>query len=158
MTIQQVVPLSSIPGVRVGHVTDLENGTGCSVIIVEEPIGAVCGVDARGGSPGTREIDLLDPTKTVQRVNAVVLSGGSAVGFAAADGVMGFLEEKKVGFDVGLTVVPIWRNVEVNMNLLGVLAVNAVQTAIVNAETLLGVRGAASLETAPRQPSKVFAR
>ncbi|MDR2179611.1 MAG: P1 family peptidase [Synergistaceae bacterium] len=103
----QIVPLSSVPGIKIGHVTDVENGTGCSVMIVEDPKGAVCGVDVRGGSPGTRETDLLDPTKTVQKANAVVLSGGSAFGLAAADGVMTFLEEKKIGFDVGLTVVPI---------------------------------------------------
>ncbi|MDR0653130.1 MAG: P1 family peptidase [Synergistaceae bacterium] len=103
----QVVPLSSVPGIKIGHVTDLEKGTGCSVVIVEDPRGAVCGVDVRGGSPGTRETDLLDPTKTVQKANAVMLSGGSAFGLAAADGVMEFLEKKKIGFDVGLTVVPI---------------------------------------------------
>ena len=103
----QVVPFSGIPGIKVGHVTDLEKGTGCTVMIVENPNGAVCGVDVRGGSPGTRETDLLDPTKTVQTANAVVLSGGSAFGLAAADGVMEFLEKKKIGFNVGMTVVPI---------------------------------------------------
>lgn len=103
----KVVPISSIPGIKIGHVTDLANGTGISVVIVENPNGAICGVDVRGGSPGTRETDLLDPSKTVQTANAVVLSGGSAFGLAAADGVMEYLEGKKIGFDVGVTVVPI---------------------------------------------------
>jgi L-aminopeptidase/D-esterase-like protein len=103
----KVVPLSSIPGIKIGHVTDTANGTGCSVVVVENPGGAICGVDVRGGAPGTRETDLLDPTKTVQTANALVLTGGSAFGLAAADGVMEYLEGKKIGFDVGVTVVPI---------------------------------------------------
>jgi L-aminopeptidase/D-esterase-like protein len=103
----QAVPFASIPGIKVGHVTDLENGTGCTVVIAENPVGAIGGVDVRGGSPGTRETDLLDPTKTVQTVNAVVLAGGSAFGLGAADGVMEFLEKQKMGVDVGMTVVPI---------------------------------------------------
>ncbi len=101
------VDFSSIPGIKVGHVSDLKNGTGCTVVIAENPNGAIGGVDVRGGSPGTRETDLLDPTKTVQTVNAIVLAGGSAYGLAAADGVMQFLEEKKMGVNVGPTVVPI---------------------------------------------------
>jgi L-aminopeptidase/D-esterase-like protein len=103
----KVVPISSIPGIKIGHVTDLANGTGTSVVIVENPNGAICGVDVRGGAPGTRETDLLDPTKTVQTANAIVLTGGSAFGLVTADGVMEYLEGKKIGFDVGITVVPI---------------------------------------------------
>lgn len=103
----QIVPFSSIPGLKVGHVSDLENGTGCTVVIVENPDGGICGVDVRGGSPGTRETDLLDPTKTVQTANAIVLAGGSAYGLSAADGVMEFLEKRKMGVNVGPTVVPI---------------------------------------------------
>jgi L-aminopeptidase/D-esterase-like protein len=67
----------------------------------------VCGVDVRGGSPGTRETDLLSPTCTVDKVHAVLLAGGSAFGLAAADGVMRWLEERGVGFDVGVAKVPI---------------------------------------------------
>ena len=103
----QEVPFSSIPGILVGNATDLENGTGCTVIVVQNPDGAIGSVDVRGGSPGTRETDLLDPTKTVQTVNAICLSGGSAFGLEAADGVMKYLEEKNMGVDVGPTVVPI---------------------------------------------------
>lgn len=103
----RTVPFSEIPGIKVGHVSDYEHGTGCTVVIAENPNGAVGGVDVRGGSPGTRETDLLDPTKTVQTVNAVVLAGGSAFGLAAADGVMEFLEKKGLGVNVGMTVVPI---------------------------------------------------
>ena len=103
----QPVPFSEVPGIKVGHYTDLENATGTTVIIAENPDGAIGGVDVRGGSPGTRETDLLDPTKTVQTVNAVCLTGGSAFGLDAAGGVMKYLEEKGMGVDVGVTVVPI---------------------------------------------------
>ena len=101
------VPFSSIPGILVGNVSDTENGTGCTVIVVEDPNGATASVDVRGGSPGTRETDLLDPTKTAQTINAVCLAGGSAFGLEAADGVMQYLEEKGMGVNVGPTVVPI---------------------------------------------------
>lgn len=103
----KAIPFSKIPGIKVGHVTDAKNGTGCTVVIAENPNGAITGVDVRGGSPGTRETDLLDPTKTVQTANAVVLAGGSAYGLAAADGVMTYLEKLKMGVNVGVTVVPI---------------------------------------------------
>ncbi len=82
--------LTDVPGVRVGHWTDQAAGTGCTVVLC--PQGAVAGVDVRGGAPGTREIALLDPTCTVDRVHAVLLGGGSAYGLAAADGVMRWLE------------------------------------------------------------------
>ncbi len=101
------IKFSEIPGIKVGHYTDLKNATGTTVIIAENPDGAIGGADVRGGSPGTRETDLLDPTKTVQTVNAICLTGGSAFGLDAAGGVMKFLEEKKMGVDVGVTVVPI---------------------------------------------------
>lgn len=97
--------LTDVPGVSVGHWTDLEAATGCTVVLC--PQGAVAGVDVRGGAPGTREIALLDPTCTVDRVHAVLLGGGSAFGLAAADGVMRWLEERGHGFDAGLAKVPI---------------------------------------------------
>ena len=97
--------LTDVPGVSVGHWTDLEVATGCTVALC--PQGAVAGVDVRGGAPGTREIALLDPTCTVARVHAVLLGGGSAFGLAAADGVMRWLEERGYGFDAGLARVPI---------------------------------------------------
>ncbi len=97
--------LTAIPGLRVGHWTDLDAGTGCTVVLC--PQGAVAGVDVRGGAPGTRETALLSPTCSMERVHAVLLSGGSAYGLAAADGVMRWLEERGYGFDVGVAKVPI---------------------------------------------------
>ncbi len=97
--------LTDVAGVRVGHFTDRRRPTGCTVVLVEK--GAVCGVDVRGGAPGTRETDALEPLNTVQSVHGIVLSGGSAFGLDAASGVMRFLEEKGVGFPVGVGKVPI---------------------------------------------------
>ncbi len=97
--------LTSIPGIKVGHYTLSERPTGCTVVVIED--GAVGGGDVRGAAPGTRETDLLDPVNSIQRVHAVVLSGGSAFGLAAADGVMRYLEERGIGFDVGVARVPI---------------------------------------------------
>ncbi len=97
--------LTDVPGLRVGHFTDRRRPTGCTVVIAEA--GAVCGVDVRGGAPGTRETDLLDPVNSVQAVHAVVLSGGSAFGLEAATGVVRYLEEKGIGFPAGAAKVPI---------------------------------------------------
>ncbi|MDD4842897.1 MAG: P1 family peptidase [Anaerotignum sp.] len=94
-----------IKGIKVGHAENQEGKTGVTVIIAEN--GAVCGVDVRGAAPGTRETDLLNPINAMERVNAVVLSGGSAFGLEASCGVMNYLEEKGIGFDVGVTKVPI---------------------------------------------------
>ena len=97
--------LTAVAGLEVGHHTLAGRPTGCTVILAEA--GFVGGVDVRGGAPGTRETDLLDPVNTVQNVNAVVLSGGSAFGLDAAGGVMRFLEERGSGYRVGSNVVPI---------------------------------------------------
>ncbi|MGD2144952.1 MAG: P1 family peptidase, partial [Anaerolineae bacterium] len=97
--------ITAVPGVCVGHATDRNGLTGCTVVLCEE--GAVGGVDQRGGAPGTRETDLLRPLHTVETVHAVLLAGGSAFGLAAADGVMSYLEERDVGFDAGVAKVPI---------------------------------------------------
>lgn len=97
--------LTDVAGVKVGHFTDTRRPTGCTVVLVEA--GATCGVDVRGGAPGTRETDLLDPVNTVQQVHAVVLSGGSAFGLDAASGVVRWLEERKIGFPAGPARVPI---------------------------------------------------
>ncbi len=97
--------LTDVPGITVGHWTNLEAATGCTVIIC--PPGTVGGVDVRGSAPGTRETDLLNPINSVQQVDAVVLTGGSAFGLAAADGVMRWLEEHGRGVDVGVARVPI---------------------------------------------------
>ncbi len=98
--------LTDVPGIRVGHHTLAERPTGCTVVLAPE--GTVGGVDVRGGAPGTRETDLLDPVNTVEIVNAVVLAGGSAFGLDAASGVVRYLEEQGVGYPVGPVVrVPI---------------------------------------------------
>jgi L-aminopeptidase/D-esterase-like protein len=97
--------MTAVPGLSVGHVTDLDGLTGCTVVVCQEA--AVAGVDQRGGAPGTRETDLLRPMHLVQKVNAVVLAGGSAFGLAAADGVVRYLEEQGAGYDTGLARVPI---------------------------------------------------
>lgn len=94
-----------IDGIKLGHSQNEKGGTGCSVVICSE--GATGGVDVRGGSPGTRETDLLNPMEMVDKINAVVLSGGSAFGLDASSGVMEYLEEKGIGFDVTVTKVPI---------------------------------------------------
>jgi L-aminopeptidase/D-esterase-like protein len=103
----QKVDFAAIPAIKVGHSHDLVAGTGCTVILCDNPAGAVGGVDVRGGAPGTRETDLLRSENTVEHINAVLLAGGSAFGLDAAGGVMQFLEERGLGFDVGVTKVPI---------------------------------------------------
>lgn len=97
--------LTDVPGLKVGHFTDSRRPTGCTAILAED--GAAAGVDVRGGAPGTRETDLLDPVNLVERIHAVVLSGGSAFGLDSATGVMRFLEERKIGFPVPPARVPI---------------------------------------------------
>lgn len=97
--------ITDVAGLRVGHYTDTRRPTGCTVIIAEA--GATGGVDVRGAAPGTRETDLLNPMNMVEQVHAVLLAGGSAFGLDAASGVMRYLEEKKIGFDVGVAHVPI---------------------------------------------------
>jgi L-aminopeptidase/D-esterase-like protein len=97
--------ITAVSGIRVGHHTLSERPTGCTVIVAEG--GAVASVDVRGGAPGTRETDLLNPTNLVQQVHAIALAGGSAFGLATADGVIRYLEEKHVGFPYGGSVIPI---------------------------------------------------
>lgn len=97
--------LTAVGGLKVGHFTLAERPTGCTVIIAEH--GAVAGVDVRGAAPGTRETDLLDPVNLVPMVHAIVLAGGSAFGLDAASGVMRWLEEHDIGFDVRVAKVPI---------------------------------------------------
>jgi L-aminopeptidase/D-esterase-like protein len=97
--------ISDVRGIEVGHAQDNEALTGCTVVLCRK--GAVAGVDVRGGAPGTRETDLLNPINLVQKVHAVVLGGGSAFGLDAASGVMRYLEENKIGFNTGAAKVPI---------------------------------------------------
>ena len=95
--------ITSVPGIEAGHYTDLDNATGCTVVLCRK--GAVGGVDVRGGSPGTRETDLLQPARRVDQLFAVCLSGGSAFGLDAATGVMAWLEEQGIGFRVSPEVI-----------------------------------------------------
>ncbi|TVR21897.1 MAG: peptidase S58 family protein [Anaerolineaceae bacterium] len=97
--------LTDIKGIRVGHATDIEMISGCTVILC--PPNTVAGIDQRGGAPGTRETDLLRPMHLVENVHAIVLSGGSAHGLATADGVMRYLDERGIGYPVEEFVVPI---------------------------------------------------
>src|SRR5512136_3209809 len=97
--------ITDVPGIRVGQAQDEEALTGCTVILCEK--GATGGVDQRGGAPGTRETDALYPMRLVQKVHAIVLAGGSAFGLDAASGVVRYLEERGIGFDVGVARVPI---------------------------------------------------
>lgn len=99
------IKITDIKGVKVGQVEDQEAATGCTVIIVEE--GATAGVDVRGGGPATRETDLLNPINMVQKIHAVMLSGGSAFGLDACSGAMKYLEEHGIGFDMQVAKVPI---------------------------------------------------
>lgn len=97
--------LTDIAGIRVGHASDFEALTGCTVILCEK--GAVAGVDIRGGATGTEEMDVMSPLHLTPHVHGVVLAGGSAFGLEAASGVRRFLEQKGVGFQTGAAVVPI---------------------------------------------------
>ena len=97
--------ITRVRGIRVGHWTDPVGGTGCTVIL--PPSGTIGSGEVRGGAPGTRETDLLRPGMLVEEVHAVVLSGGSAFGLAAATGVARWLEERGEGFDAGVARIPI---------------------------------------------------
>ena len=99
------VELQSIKGFKLGNAENIDKGTGCTVIICED--GAIAGVDVRGGAPATRETDLLRSENTVNTVNAVVISGGSAFGLEASSGVMRELSDRDIGYDTGFTKVPI---------------------------------------------------
>lgn len=97
--------ITDVPGVEVGHWTDQRALTGCTAVLFPE--GTVASGEVRGGAPATREFALLDPTRMVQRLDAVVLTGGSAFGLASAHGVMEWLAEQDRGFETAGGVVPI---------------------------------------------------
>src|SRR5438132_1323564 len=97
--------ITDVAGILVGHADDARLASGVTVIVFEEP--AVAAVDVRGGAPGTRETDLLEPHRTAERIDAVVLSGGSAFGLDAGAGVQAFLRERGRGFAIGDIRVPL---------------------------------------------------
>src|SRR5574341_2409695 len=97
--------ITDVHGIEVGHAQNDEALTGCTVILCRK--GAIAGVDVRGSAPGTRETDLLDPINVVQKAHAILLAGGSAFGLDAATGVMRYLEEQEIGFDMRTAKVPI---------------------------------------------------
>lgn len=94
-----------LSGIRIGNAQNIEGGTGCTIILSES--GMCAGLDVRGGGPASRESELLKPLANAQTIHAVLLGGGSAFGLDAGGGVMQFLEEKDIGFDVGVTKVPL---------------------------------------------------
>ena len=98
--------LTAVQGIRVGHHTLSERPTGCTVVVLDGD-GAIGGYAQRGGAPGTRDTELLNPQNAVERVNAIFLTGGSAYGLSVGDGVSRYMEERKAGFKIAGTVVPI---------------------------------------------------
>ena len=99
------IDIMDIGGFKIGHAEDTEGLTGCTVLLFDKQSPA--GVDIRGGGPASRETPLLNPVADAKGIHALVLSGGSAFGLDAAGGVMKYLEERDIGFDVGVTKVPL---------------------------------------------------
>lgn len=99
------IQITDIENIKIGQVENVEAGTGCTVFICEE--GMRAGLDVRGGGPASRDSQLLNPLMAAQVVHGILLSGGSAFGLGAANGVMQYLEENDIGFDVGVTKVPL---------------------------------------------------
>ena len=99
------INIKEIKDFKIGHAGSTEGATGCTAVIC--PDGAVAGCDIRGGGPASRETPLLDPVKNAQAIHCVMLSGGSAFGLAAGDGAMSYLEEHKIGYELGPFIVPL---------------------------------------------------
>ena len=99
------ISINEIGPIRIGQVENAKAGTGCTVFIYD--VGMHAGLDVRGGGPASRETPLLSPLTAAQRIHGIVLAGGSAYGLAAAGGVMQYLREHDIGFDVGVTKVPL---------------------------------------------------
>ena len=99
------IAIQDIASVRIGQAEDPEGGTGCTVLICED--GMCAGLDIRGGGPASRDTHLLDPQAAAQIIHGIVLGGGSAFGLGAANGVMQYLQEHDIGFDVAVTKVPL---------------------------------------------------
>ncbi|MGN0984796.1 MAG: P1 family peptidase, partial [Gemmiger sp.] len=102
----QEIRITDFENLKIGNAENREGGTGCTVLLLGEK-GAPAGLDVRGGGPASRESELLKPLAAAQVIHAILLSGGSAFGLDAAGGVMRFLEERNIGFDVGVTKVPL---------------------------------------------------
>ena len=102
---EREISVREIKGLCIGQTEDADAGTGCTVLVCER--GMAAGLDIRGGGPASRDTHLLDPLTAAQSIHAVVLGGGSAFGLGAADGVMAYLEKRDIGFDVGVTKVPL---------------------------------------------------
>lgn len=100
----EAISITEFKDIHIGHAQNMTAATGCTVILC--PNGAVCGVDVRGGSPGTRDTDSLNPINNRKNVHGIFLAGGSSFGLDAAGGVMQYLEEHKIGRDVGCSIVP----------------------------------------------------
>ncbi|MHB8063510.1 MAG: P1 family peptidase [Ruminiclostridium sp.] len=98
------IDITEFNGIHIGHAQDMVGATGCTVVLCPE--GAICGVDVRGGSPGTRDTDALNPINNRKCVHGILLAGGSSFGLDAAGGVMQYLEERSIGRDVSKTFVP----------------------------------------------------
>src|SRR5271154_6746103 len=97
--------LTDIPGIKVGHISDLKAITGCTALVFEN--GAVAGIDVRGSATGTQELDTLNPLHVTDKIQGICLAGRSAFGLEAASGVRKYLEGKKIGFQAGRFIVPI---------------------------------------------------
>jgi L-aminopeptidase/D-esterase-like protein len=141
------ISITDVRGIEVGHAQNEEALTGCTVILCRK--GAVAGVDVRGGAPGTRETDLLNPINLVEKIHAIVLAGGSAYGLDAASGVMHYLEEKKIGFNTGAARVPIVPS--------AILYDLSIGRADIRPDSAMGALAAASAVSAPPAEGNVGA-
>lgn len=139
--------ITDVRGIEVGHAQNDEALTGCTVVLCRK--GAVAGVDVRGGAPGTRETDLLNPVNLVEKVHAITLAGGSAYGLDAASGVMKYLEENKIGFNTGAAKVPIVPS--------AILYDLGIGQADVRPDSTMGYQAAASASSAPPNEGNVGA-
>ena len=118
---EREISIREIKGLCIGQTEDADAGTGCTVLVCER--GMAAGLDIRGGGPASRDTHLLDPLTAAQSIHAVVLGGGSAFGLGAADGVMAYLEKRDIGFDVGVTKVPLVAQSDIFDLTVGVLSV-----------------------------------
>ena len=105
------IRITDFPGISIGQVEDAEAGTGVTVVLC--PDGMAASIDVRGGGPASRDTRVLDPLAAAECIHAVVLGGGSAFGLDAAGGVMGYLEERGIGLQVGRVRVPLKTEIKI---------------------------------------------